>query len=90
MESQVVVLCILLIVYNVNLEEEKNVFRIVDNVPTPPSVNMSHTFYWLQGVSHMYINSTVKSLTPVQVIWDFKYYKVSKKINSCIYINIIL
>ena len=38
----------------------------------------------------MYINSTVKSLTPVQVIWDFKYYKVSKKINSCIYMNVIL
>ena len=60
-----------------NQDEEKNVFRILDTSPIPPSIDIMETFYWLQGISHITINSTVKSNTPVQIIWDFKYYKVA-------------
>ena len=36
------------------------------------------TIAWLQGISHIYINSTVESRIPVHVAWYFRYYQVGK------------
>ena len=55
-------------------EEKQNVFRILDS--SRPIINITEPVFWLQGISHIIINSTILSNTPVQVIWDFKYYKV--------------
>ena len=37
------------------------------------------TIAWLQGISHIFINSTVESRIPVHVAWYFRYYQVGRE-----------
>ena len=39
--------------------------------------SLTDTVLWLQGITHIHINSTVDSRIPVHVAWYFRYYQVS-------------
>ena len=45
-------------------------------------ITFQDTIAWLQGISHIFINSTVESGIPVHVAWYFRYYQVSGAIQK--------